>query len=186
MKDDELVSLLFARDEKALAELKTKYGAYCYTVACNILRSREDAEECISDALLAVWKSIPPARPENLQMYLANIVRNTAISRWRRERAGKRGSGHIELLLEELSDAAAGDRSLENLDDVLSLRESFNGFLHSLPKEQRSIFLLRYWYMLTVAEISQRLGIGESKVKVTLHRTRIRLKKYLKERDSYE
>ncbi|MBR1392834.1 MAG: RNA polymerase sigma factor [Ruminococcus sp.] len=186
MKDDELVSLLFARDQQALAELKTKYGAYCYTVACNILRSREDAEECISDALLAVWKSIPPARPENLQMYLANIVRNTAISRWRKDHADKRGSGHIELLLEELSDAAAGDKSIEGLDDVLSLRESFNGFLRSLPKEQRCIFLLRYWYMLTVPEIAQRLGIGESKVKVTLHRTRAKLKKHLKERDNYE
>ena len=179
MNDSELIALLFDRDQRGLAELKIRYGAYCYSVAFNILRSTEDAEECINDALLALWKSIPPARPENLQMYLAGLVRNAAISRWRRAHAGKRGSGHIELLLEELSDAAAGDRTAESPEDILALRETFNAFLGSLRPEQRHIFLLRYWYMDTVSEIAGKLGISENKVKVTLHRTRNKLKKTL-------
>lgn len=179
MTDSELIELFCRRDEKAVTEVKLKYGAYCVTVAMNILRNSEDAEECMNDAMLAAWRSIPPARPENIQTFLGKLTRNAAISRWRKTHSGKRGSGHIELLLEELSDTAASDNALDRIDDVLSLREAFNGFLASLGKQQRQIFLLRYWYMHTVAEIAQALGISENKVKVTLCRTRSKLKKLL-------
>ncbi|MBR6872824.1 MAG: RNA polymerase sigma factor [Ruminococcus sp.] len=179
MTDSELTILFFSRDEKAVAEAKLLYGTYCKTVALNILRSEDDADECVADALLAAWQSIPPARPENLRTYLAKLTRNAAISRWRRTKAEKRGSGHIELLLEELSDAAGSDNALDRIDDTLSLREAFNSFLASLGEEQRRIFLRRYWYMHSISEIAGALGISESKVKVTLSRTRSKLKKLL-------
>ena len=57
-------------------------------------------------------------------------------------------------------------------------------FLKALPEEQRLIFLRRYWYADPVRDIAQRYGIGESKVKVTLHRTRKKLKAYLMEREA--
>ena len=107
------------------------------------------------------------------------MERHTAISHWRKLHAQKRGSGHVELLLEELSDAAACDSALEKLDDTLALKDAFNGLLESLKPEQRRIFLLRYWYMHTIEEIAQKLDISQSKVKVTLHRTRNKLKKLL-------
>ncbi|SDB38298.1 RNA polymerase sigma-70 factor, ECF subfamily [Ruminococcaceae bacterium FB2012] len=179
MTDSELTELIARRDSSALSELKAKYGAYCLTTAMNILRSKDDAEECLDDAFLALWQSIPPAKPEDLKMYLAALTRSAAISRWRKLHAKKRGSGHIELLLEELSDAAASDSTIEKLESSLALREAFNAFLGSLPEEQRRIFLRRYWFMHTVAEIAQALGMTESKVKVTLHRARKKLKKML-------
>ena len=145
----------------------------------NILRDRSDTDECLNEVYLSVWKAIPPACPDDLKMYLAGIVRNAAISHWRKLHAQKRGSGHVELLLEELSDAAACDSALEKLDDTLALKDAFNGFLESLKPEQRRIFLLRYWYMHTIEEIAQKLDISQSKVKVTLHRTRNKLKKLL-------
>ena len=160
MTDDELIALLEVKDRNALVELENKYGAYCKSIADNILRNRQDTEECLNDAYLGVWNSIPPAKPDDLKMYVAGAARNAAIGLWRKKHAGKRGSGHMELLLEEL-------------------KEAFNTFLGSLKKEQRRIFLLRYWYMDTVGEIAQKLGIGESKVKVSLHRTRNKLKKML-------
>ena len=179
MTDDELIALLEARDKNALTELEKKYGAYCSSVAMNILRSREDTEECLNDAYLSAWNAIPPAKPDDLKIYLAGLTRNAAISRWRKAHAQKRGSGHMELLLEELSDAAASDSALEKLDDTLALKDAFNAFLGSLSQEQRRIFLRRYWFMDTVKEIAEKLGISQSKVKVTLHRTRNKLKKLL-------
>ena len=179
MTDEQIVSQFEGRDEKAITELETKYGSYCSCIANNILRDRSDTEECVNDAYLSVWNSIPPARPDDLRMYLAGITRNTALSYWRKMHAQKRGSGHIELLLEELSDVAASDSSLENLGDALALKDAFNDFLSSLKQEQRRIFLLRYWYMDKIEEISEKLGISESKVKVSLHRTRNKLKKLL-------
>ena len=179
MTDDELIALLEVKDRNALIELENKYGAYCKSIAMNILRSRQDCDECLNDVYLSVWNAIPPAGPDDLRMYLAGIVRNTAISHWRKLHAQKRGSGHVELLLEELSDAAACDSALEKLDDTLALKDAFNGLLESLKPEQRRIFLLRYWYMHTIEEIAQKLDISQSKVKVTLHRTRNKLKKLL-------
>ena len=184
MTDSELIGLYNARDESAVSETKRKYGSYCMTVAQNILRSSEDAEECLSDALLAAWKSIPPAQPENMQTFLGKLTRNAALSRWRKLHSGKRGSGRIELLLEELSDAAASDDALDRLEDVMALRETFNRFLGSLKKEHRIIFLRRYWYMQDVAEIASALGLSESKVKTVLHRTRKKLKKALESEGS--
>ena len=54
-----------------------------------------------------------------------------------------------------------------------------NGFLATLPKESMLYFLRRYWYADSVEEIAQRYGVGESKVKVQLHRSRKRLRAYL-------
>ena len=179
MSNDELIALLEVRDKSALAQLEEKYGAYCSSIAMNILRSRQDCEERLNDVYLSVWKAIPPAKPDDLKMYIAGITRNAAINLWRKKHAEKRGSGHVELLLEELSDAAASEDALEKLEETLALREAFNGFLEQLKPEQRRIFLLRYWYMDTVGEIAQKLDITQSKVKVTLHRTRKKLKKLL-------
>ncbi len=179
MSNDELIALLEVKDKNALVELENKYGAYCKSIAMNILRSREDTQECLNDVYLSVWRSIPPAKPDDLKMYLAGATRNAAINLWRRKHAQKRGSGHVELLLEELSDAAASEDTLEKLDESLALKEAFNRFLEKLRPEQRRIFLLRYWYMHTVEEIAQKLDITQSKVKVSLHRTRSKLKKLL-------
>lgn len=179
MTDEELIALLEVRDKNALVELENKYGSYCKSIVMNILRNRQDTDECLNDAYLSVWKAIPPAKPDDLRMYLAGVVRNAAISHWRKAHAEKRGSGHIELLLEELSDAAASDSALEKLDDTLALKDAFNAFLGSLKQEQRRLFLLRYWYMEKIEEIAEKLGISESKVKVSLHRTRNKLKKLL-------
>lgn len=184
MTDSELIGLFNARDERAVSETKLRYGAYCNTVAMNILRNTEDAEECLNDALLAAWSSIPPDAPENMQTYLGKLTRNAALSIWRKNHADKRGSGHIDLLLEELSDAAASENTLDRIEDVLTFKEAFNRFLGSLGKEQRIIFLRRYWYMQDVEEIAAALGIGESKVKVTLHRARKKLKKLLESEGS--
>ena len=179
MTDEQIIALFEDRNEKAISELGNKYGNYCTSIAINILRDRCDTEECVNDAYLSVWKAIPPARPDDLRMYLAGTVRNASISYWRKMHAEKRGSGHIELLLEELSDVAASDSPLEKLGDTLVLKDVFNRFLDSLKQEPRRIFLLRYWYMDKIEEISEKLGISENKVKVSLHRTRKKLKKLL-------
>ena len=179
MTDEELTSKLSDRDESALGELESKYGNYCMSVAMNILRNRSDAEETANDAYFAAWNSIGQNRPDDLKTYMAALTRNAALDNWRRAHAQKRGSGHVELLLEELSDVAASNAPLEKLGDMIAFRETFNEFLGKLKPEQRRIFLLRYWYMDKIEEISDKLGISENKVKVSLHRTRNKLKKLL-------
>lgn len=54
-------------------------------------------------------------------------------------------------------------------------------FSAKLPEEQRNLFLRRYWYLDSIADIARRFACSESKVKTTLLRCRKRLREHLEE-----
>lgn len=58
-----------------------------------------------------------------------------------------------------------------------------DAFLESLPKDSRVIFLRRYWYVDTIAEIARQYGMTESKVKMQLSRTKEKLRIYLEKEE---
>ena len=66
MDDREIVELYWQRSDRAIAETAARYGAYCHTIAANILRDPGDAEECVNDTWLRAWNSMPDQRPERL------------------------------------------------------------------------------------------------------------------------
>ena len=177
MDDQYIVELFFNRDEQALTHTDKKYGKLCHSVAMNILGNREDTEECVNDTYLQAWNAIPPERPTLLGAYLCRITRNLAINRYRADRRDKRGAGQTALALEELAECPAeGGASLA--DDV-TLRDALNAFLRALPQLQRDVFLQRYWYVCSIADIAAEFGMSESRVKMMLHRMRIRLREHL-------
>lgn len=177
MDDSGIISLYWERSDRAIAETADKYGAYCRHVANAILQNREDAEECINDTWLRVWNAIPPQRPERLQTFLGKITRNLALNRWEKNRAEKRGEGQVPLILDELAECVGSGE--DSISDELHFRDVLNLFLAGLPAEARKIFVRRYWYMSPVKEIAAEYGFSESKVAVTLFRTRKQLKAVL-------
>ena len=183
MNDEALVAKFWARDPDAIAESKALYDTYCMYIAGNILHDREDAEECLNDALLAAWNSIPPQRPRNLKTYLGKLVREIAIDRWRRKHAQKRISEELLVPLSELEDMV-GSREVEEsaADGELSLRIS--DFLRSLKKTERDVFVRRYWFYDPIASICSRYGFSKGKVAMMLKRTRDKLAEYL-EKEGY-
>ena len=176
MTDEELIGLYLARDQEAIAATEAAYGPYCRAIIQRILGSGEDAEECVSDTYLRAWEAIPPARPGAFRNWLGRITRNLSLDRWKSLRAEKRGGG-AEALLGELEDClpAPAGRSAEDLE----LAELLNGFLRGLTREARAMFLRRYWYGESVAEVALALGCGEGKVKSSLFRSRRALREYL-------
>lgn len=180
MEDRKIIELYNARDEKAIEYTQIKYGAYCHTVAMNILGSREDAEECVSDALLRLWNSIPPACPDSLRAFVSGIVRNCALSRWREGHRAKRGGGETAAALDELAEILP-DNS-ENpaaLADARALGQFINAFLMKLPERERQIFCARYYFMHPASEIARKLGVSKNYVWAVLSRTRSELKSNL-------
>ena len=101
MEDKRIIDLFFARSELAIEALAAKYGALCSRIAENILGDSMDAEECVNDAYLGVWNSVPPQRPDPLRSFLCRIVRNLSISRYHANTAKKRNSSY-DVALEEL------------------------------------------------------------------------------------
>ena len=178
MEDSEIVELYFARNEEAIAYSRGKYGKMLYGIALNILRVREDAEECENDTYFTAWNKIPPERPTLLGAYLSKITRFLSFNRRKAEAADKRPKTlAIENeLLECLPDA--GETPEEALISGC-LREALNDFLHSLRQEERIVFLRRYFYGDPIARIAERTGFSEGKIKTLLFRVRGRLKEKL-------
>ena len=179
MQDEEIIELYFRREEQAITQTDIKYGRYCRTIAWNILFSREDSEECVNDAYLDTWQSVPPTRPVSLKAYVGRITRNHAINRYEKNTAGKRGGGETPLCLEELAECVSGDGGPEQVMDYRHLTACLNQFLKGLKREQRNVFLRRYWYGSSIKEIAGSFGMTESSVKVTLMRLRNRLREEL-------
>lgn len=179
MEDEKIIELFWQRNQAALLEVQEKYGRYCRKTAQNILRSREDAEECVNDAYLALWQSIPPKRPPNLFAYLVSITRNNCFKALRRQNARKRGGGEYALALEELSELVPARDTVEGEFDARLLAEELDAFIGALSYDDRMIFLGRYWLVMPIAEIAQRLHFTKSKVKSSLFRSRQKLEKYL-------
>ena len=181
MNDKSIVDLYFSRDEEAITQTDKKYGRYCYSIAYNILMSREDAEESVSDTYMTAWKAIPPRRPSVLATFLGKITRNLAIDRWRERVATKRGGGEVTLALDELEDCVAGLQNVEMEYERKELIRAYVKFLDTLPITDRRVFLCRYWYVDSVEAIAEKFGFSQSKVKTMLYRTRAKLRKQLAE-----
>lgn len=139
MEDWMIVRLLFQRSEEAVAELDRKYGKICSAIAYRILQNREDAEECVNDAFLAVWNTVPPEKPEPLLAYVCRIVRNLSLKKYHYNTAEKRNS-HYHVVLEELSDCLESGRNVEDGMLVRELAEEVNAFLRTLKKRERAVY----------------------------------------------
>lgn len=179
MNDSQIVALFFDRDQRAIEETAAKYGKYCYSIVHNILQNKEDAEEAVSDTYLALWATIPPHRPVVLRTFLGKIARRTALKQWEKGRTQKRGGGEVALALEELSEYLSDGYTPETAIETAELTQLLNEFLRKLPKEERQVFVCRYWYLDSVADIAERFGFSQSKVKSMLARTRMKLRSTL-------
>ena len=179
MEDNELIKLFKDRKEQAISETANKYGKYCLYIADNILPNREDSEECVNDAYVTLWNTIPPQEPQCLKGYLAKVLRNAALSMLRKLNAKKRGSGVVEEIIDELREAETD--SPESITDAKLLSELINGFVAGLEKQQRIIFVKRYWYLCPSKQIAKECDMSVAAVNMALHRLRQQLKKYLEQ-----
>lgn len=177
-----IVDLYWERSERAISETKIKYAALLQAISYKILQNYEDTQECENDTYMRAWNNIPPTRPENLGAYLAKIIRNLSISRFRQKVAIKRGRYDVELSIEELEECIPNRCSVEEELDVILFKEIINEFLDSLPKEKRVVFMKRYWACYSVKEIAKQINEKEKKVTNILYQCRLQLKVELEKR----
>ncbi|MCQ2553063.1 MAG: RNA polymerase sigma factor [Clostridia bacterium] len=171
MEDERIIELYNMRSEVAIAHTASKYGSYATKIAYNVLKSLEDSEECVSDAYLKLWNSIPPQRPNSLKAFLAKVVRNLALDKYDKANAQKRGGGQVELCLDELSELLP-DRQMESEN----ITEVINQFLKTQDSKKAKMFIRRYWYLDSVKDVAINCGCTEATAKTTLFRMRADLK----------
>lgn len=179
MKDIDIIKLYFARSEKAIDETNIKYGAYCKCIANNILCNLQDSEECVNDTYLRAWNSIPPKSPSNLRTYLGRITRGLAINRYKMYSAEKRGGITADIVFSELEDCIPSEMRVEDALDEKLVIKAVEDFLRRQSTQKRNIFLRRYWYCSSIADIAKDFSLSESKVASILYRQRVKLKEHL-------
>jgi len=179
LKDHEIIALFFARSERAITELTAKYGAAIRNVASNILKDAQDAEEAANDTYLAMWDRIPPARPKYLGAYSCRVARNISLNRFYANTARKRNS-YYDVALDELEETIPALSTVESVYDARELTMYLNRFLENLSKEDRYLFLRRYWYGDKISDIAENLNVTPHKASVRLFRLRQKLQELLK------
>lgn len=176
MDDNEIIELYMARSEQAISETSKKYGRYCHYIAYSILHNDEDAEECVNDTYLRAWDAIPPQRPNSLLTFLGKITRNLSLNRQEKLSAEKRGAGQTALILDELAECIPAEEDAATATESMVIRDAIDRFLDRLPTDTRKMFVRRYFYMSPIKDIARDYGLPESRVAVTLFRTRAKLK----------
>ncbi|MBU5627557.1 sigma-70 family RNA polymerase sigma factor [Oscillibacter sp. MSJ-2] len=183
MEDSQIVDLYWRREEAAISATARKYGTFCHRISRNILSAEEDAEECVNDTYIHAWNSIPPQRPNRLGAYLGRVVRNLSINLWHKNHAQKRYSG-IEALLSEIEECIPSRQTVEHKVEEIELTGFLNAWLASLPRDDRILFLRRYWYGEALNTLEQELGVSHGKLAKRMYRLRAELREAL-EKEGY-
>ena len=180
--DERIIDLFFKRDQQGIRELDIKYGKTCHSLSYNITNSKQDAEECVNDAYLGAWNTIPPTRLNPLLSYIVKIVRNISLKIYWRKQAAKR-SGNYKIALEEIEGCIAGPQNVEDEIEARELARIIEEFLDTLTLENRVIFMRRYWFADSYKDIAELVGLTEKNISVRLTRIREKMKQYLIERE---
>ena len=184
MDDNKIVDLFLLRDESAIKLTAEKFGSRLRSLAYGIVKDRQTAEECENDTYLKAWNSIPPNEPKSyLYAFLARITRGISLNCCRDRQRLKRNALICELSA-EMEQCISAPNDSECLISDMVLGDILNDFLRTLDEEKRNIFIRRYWYLDSIAEISKRFALSESKVKTTLLRCRNKLRETL-EKEGY-
>lgn len=179
MDDTKIVELFWQRNENAIKETDTKYSRYLTAISYNILKSNEDAEECVNDTYMGAWNSIPSQKPNVFRVFLGVITRNLSLDCYKKKHSQKRIAGEFSLLLSELEDCIPSDVSVEKEIEDKETAKQISRFLKQQSTVKQQLFIRRYWYCDGIKEIAKKYGYSESKVKSSLFETRKKLKEHL-------
>ncbi len=177
MEDAKIIELYNSRNEFAIAETERKFGKMLFGIAMNILSNIEDSEETVNDTYSKAWNSIPPQKPDSLGAWLGKVTRNLSISRWRRNKAQKRSG--IEIMFSELEECIPAFSNTESESEAGEITSAINKWISLLEKEERILFIRRYWYCDSVSELAGKANISSGKLASKLFRLRKSLKNFL-------
>ncbi|MCL2634903.1 MAG: sigma-70 family RNA polymerase sigma factor [Oscillospiraceae bacterium] len=178
MNDTDIIDLFCRRSESAVSQIEQKYGNLCRHVAKGVLSNNEDIDECVNDALFAVWNAIPPEKPEKLSAFICKITRNIALDKFDYI-TSKRRNPNMKVSMTELEDCLFQSNDVNSTVENREIISHVNAFLRRLSFDDRNVFLRKYFFGDSLAEIGKTFKFSESKVKSSLHRTRNKLKTYL-------
>ena len=181
LSDETIIELYWNREERAIKATDEKYGKYLFTIAYNIVRNELDCEECLDDTYLGAWNSIPPKRPTAFQVFLAKIMRNVALDRFRKKSALRRVPSELIVSLDEIEGYLPYDVSLEEAVIIKDISRVLSEYLNTLSERDEFIFVCRYYYFDTISDIAKMMDLNSKTVSKALANAREGLRDRLME-----
>ena len=181
--DSELVSLSKAGDEAAFLELVSRYTEKVSHLAMRITRSEQDTEEVVQEVFITLFTKLKTFRGQSaFSSWLYRVTSNAAFMKLRSRRK------HSASSYEEVTENGGAVESVHQRSDssdvnYISVRHELRKYIEqaieALPREYRSIFILRDVDGLSNHEVREVLGLSVPAVKSRLHRARLMLRKKL-------
>jgi RNA polymerase sigma-70 factor (ECF subfamily) len=167
-EDSELIDQVFHRNEAALGELYDRYHRLIFSVAINVVGSREDAEEITLDVFTRVWEKSGTYRSERAKVttWLTRMTRNRAIDLLRREEV--RPMKHSLSWAEVASEPADMNHNPEASATLSLEAQRIRAAMATLDKNQQEVLALAYFKGYTHSQIAKLLDLplGTAKARI--------------------
>ena len=170
VNDETVLAMLRDNDEKGLDAAMGKYSRLVRSIAAGMLNSEEDIEEVTSDTFYKVWNNRAEIDTEkgSLKNYVCMVARSCTINKLRTVSVTEPlPDDERDLGLEvDFSTEYAAEHN----------RKVIAQCIRELSSPDREVFINRFYYSLTHAEIASRLGLTEKRVEYILHKSKRRLR----------
>lgn len=174
MREENFIRYLRRKNPKALDYVFNNYGNLIFKVAYSVLNNRQLSEECVNDVLLKIWNNIDSfdKGDDKFKSWLIVMTKYTAIDILRREKK------HENVL--ELESYEREDESLEKLFEQKETKKQILSAINEFDKENREIFIRRFFLQYSIKEISKIIGISENATSNRIRRGKVKLIEILK------
>lgn len=172
MDDKDLLLLLSSSPNEGIAATLSLYGAVINAIVTRVLPyNRQDAEECVADALVALWQNAAKItqRQTPIKPWLIITARNLAINRYNKLRR----NSNLPL-----------DENIEDVKHFIQIQQSDSedlvaALVINMSAPDKEIFIRKYYLLETAAQIARALHMTEQNIYTHLSRGREKLREGL-------
>lgn len=175
MTQEELLALIYKKDERAFTHLYDMYSKSLFSVISVLIKNREEAEDVLQEVFVKIWKNIDMYSETKGRFYtwILNIARNTSIDRLRSKNFN---DGQKNLSSDNFVHLLDDSNKLTNKIDAIGIQE----FVKKLKPKCIEIIDLLFFKGYTQLEASEKLAIPLGTVKTQNRNCINDLRKYLK------
>ncbi|MDE8732463.1 sigma-70 family RNA polymerase sigma factor [Eubacteriales bacterium DFI.9.88] len=180
MKDRTLIEMIKTDPERGIAAAVEEYGGKVKAVCRSVLRycGQEDMEEAVSDTFVKLWKyadRFDEKKNASLKTYITMLARSVSLDRLRKQ------AKEIPM---DMNDYDVADLSVDLESDLAKKHNEqlVRQAVSEMEEPDRSVFVLRHFYFLSIKEIAEKLCLAPKKVENILHRRKAALRRVLTER----
>ena len=175
MSQEELLVLIYKKDERAFTHLYDMYSKSLFSVINVLVKNREEAEDVLQDVFVKIWKNIDSYHESKGRFYtwILNIARNTSIDKLRSKNFN---NSQKNLSSDNFVNYFEDSSKLADKVDTIGLQE----FVKRLKPKCIQIIDLLFFKGYTQQEASDELAIPSGTVKTQNRNCINDLRNYLK------